>query len=182
MSQKSRLWWENVLRGLRHAYKKMLRLKSSPHDIALGLALGVFIGLLPVIPFQSVSVLVLALLFRCSKLSALLGTLVSNPLNIPFLYFIMHRLGRFFLPEWHGRYNPDHFTVTDLLQTGWHMFGTMLLGGTIIGIPAAIVTYFLARYLTTLHQTRRAQKMASSPYRKICSGGTPPPPHRGNGA
>lgn len=180
MSQKTRLWWENFLRGLRHAYKKMLRLKSSPHDIALGLALGVFIGLLPIIPFQSVTVLVLALALRCSKLAALLGTLVSNPLNIPFLYFIMHRLGRVFLPDWRGPYNPEHLTITDLLQTGWHVFGTMLLGGVIIGIPSAITTYFLARYLTRLHHARRAKKMANSPYRKIHPTAPPPDTPRNN--
>ena len=73
MSQKTRLWWENMLRGLSHAYKKMLRLKSSPHEVALGLSLGVFVGLLPIIPLQTVTVLLLALALRCSKLTALLG-------------------------------------------------------------------------------------------------------------
>ncbi|HDQ41795.1 MAG TPA: DUF2062 domain-containing protein [Desulfonatronum sp.] len=168
MNRKPRLWWENLLRGIRYAYKKMLRLKSSPHDVALGLALGVFMGLLPIIPFQSVTVLVLALALRCSKLAALLGTLISNPLNIPFLYFVMHRLGRFLLPELRSRYNPEHLTIGDLLHTGWHLFGTMLLGGVVIAIPSATATYFLARYLTRLHHARRARKMACSPYKKIC--------------
>jgi len=158
----------------------MLRLKSSPHDIALGLSLGVFVGLLPIIPFQSLLVLILAVALRCSKLAALLGTLVSNPLNIPFLYFIMHRLGRFFLPDLRGRYNPEHLTITDLLQTGWHLFGTMLLGGVIIGIPSAIFTYFLARYLTRLHHSSRAKKMACSPYKKICPGEQPSSPSENN--
>lgn len=170
MRQKSRLWWENLLRGLRHAYKKMLRVKSSPHDVALGLSLGVFIGLLPIIPFQTVTVLVLAVALRCSKLTALLGTLISNPLNIPFLYFIMYRLGRFFLPDLRGRYNPEHLTILDLLQTGWHVLATMLLGGVLLGIPTALAAYFLARYLTRLHHARRARKMARSPYRKIQAG------------
>lgn len=173
MSQKTRLWWDNFLRGLRHAYKKMLRVKSSPHDVALGLALGVFIGLLPIIPFQTVTVLALALALRCSKLTAFLGTLISNPLNIPFLYYIMFRLGRFFLPDLRGRFNPEHLTILDLLQTGWHAFATMLLGGVLIGIPSAVATYFLARYLTQLHHARRAKKMANSPYKKLFQG--PPP-------
>lgn len=167
MRQKTRLWWENILRGVRHAYKKMLRVKSSPHDVALGLALGVFIGLLPIIPFQTVTVLVLAVLLRCSKLTAVLGTLISNPLNIPFLYFIMFRLGRFFLPDLRGRFNPEHLTIVDLLQTGWHVFGTMLLGGVLVGLPSAVIAYFLARYLTKLHHARRARKMARSPYKRI---------------
>lgn len=182
MSQKTRLWWENFLRGLRHAYKKMLRVKSSPHDVALGLALGVFVGLLPIIPFQSVTVLVLAMALRCSKPTALLGTLISNPLNIPFLYFIMFRLGRFFLPDMRGRYNPEHWTMSELLQTGWHVFGAMFLGGVLIGIPSAIATYFLARYLTRLHHARRAKKMADSPYRRGFTEKHPSIPPENNGS
>lgn len=165
--RKARLWWENLLRGLRHAYKKILRIKSSPHDIALGLALGVFVGLLPIIPFQSILVLALALATRSSKLTALLGTLISNPLNIPFLYFIMYKLGRFFLPETRGRFNPEHLTIDDLLQTGWHVFGAMSLGGVLIGIPSAIAAYFLAFHLTKLHHARRFKKMSCSPFRRI---------------
>lgn len=167
MSQKTRLWWENMLRGLSHAYKKMLRLKSSPHEVALGLSLGVFVGLLPIIPLQTVTVLLLALALRCSKLTALLGTLISNPLNIPFLYFIMFKLGRYFMPDLRGCFNPEHITFLDLLQTGWHVFGTMLLGGVLIGIPSSVAAYFLAYYLTKYHRARRARKMSQSPYRKI---------------
>jgi uncharacterized protein (TIGR03546 family) len=162
MNQRTRPWWENFWRGLRHTYKKVLRVRSSPHDVALGLALGVFIGLLPIIPFQSATALALAIVLRCSKLTALAGTLISNPLNIGFLYYIMFKLGHFFLPNLHGLYTPEHWTMSELLQVGWHVFGTMLLGGVILGLPSAIITYFLTHHLIKLYHTRRAQKMLNS--------------------
>lgn len=165
-TRRPRLWWENLTRSLRHLYVKVLRVKSDPRDIALGMALGVFIGLLPIIPLQSVIVLALALAFRCSKLSALIGTLITNPLTIPFLYLMMLRIGRFFLPSGRERLNPDHWTIGELLQTGWHFYGSMLLGGFIIALPSAGLAYFLTLAITKAHQARRARKMASSPYRK----------------
>ena len=165
-TKRPRLWWESLSRGLRHLYVKLLRVKSDPQDIALGMALGVFIGLLPIIPLQSVIVLALALAFRCSKLSALIGTLITNPLTIPFLYLMMLRIGRFFLPTVRERLNPDHWTIGELLQTGWHFYGSMLLGGFIIALPSAGLAYFLTLAITKAHQARRARKMASSPYRK----------------
>lgn len=154
------------MRGLRHVYMKVLRIKSTPNAIAMGMGLGVFIGMLPIIPLQTVLVLAIALLLRCSKLAALIGTLVTNPLTIPFLYLMMLRIGRFFLPETRGRLNPDHWTIGELLQAGWHFYGGILLGGFILAIPSAILAYFLTLALTRAHQSRRARKMAISPYKK----------------
>ncbi|WP_161788444.1 DUF2062 domain-containing protein [Desulfonatronum thiodismutans] len=164
--RRTRLWWENLIRGLRHGYKRILRIKSSPEDIALGMGLGVFIGLLPIIPLQTVVVLALALLLRCSKLTALIGTLITNPLTIPFFYLVMLRIGRFFLPDGRGRLNPDHWTIGELLQAGWHFYGSILLGGFVIALPSAVLAYFLTLAVTRAHQARRARKMATSPYRK----------------
>lgn len=189
--RRTRLWWENLIRGIRHGYKKILRLKSSPQDIALGMGLGVFIGLLPIIPLQIVVVLALALLFRCSKLTALIGTLITNPLTIPFFYLIMLRIGRFFLPDGRGRLNPDHWTISELLQTGWHFYGSILLGGFVIAVPSAVLAYFLTLAVTRAHQARRARKMATSPYRKspssspsesVAQSSSVPPNSKGPGA
>jgi uncharacterized protein len=173
--RRTRLWWENLIRGLRHGYKQILRIKSSPQDIALGMGLGVFIGLLPIIPLQTVVVLALALLLRCSKLTALIGTLITNPLTIPFFYLIMLRIGRFFLPDGRGRLNPDHWTISELLQAGWHFYGSILLGGFVIALPSAVLAYFLTLAVTRAHQARRAKKMATSPYRKSPSATSPQP-------
>ncbi|PTN38050.1 DUF2062 domain-containing protein [Desulfonatronum sp. SC1] len=185
--RRTRLWWENLIRGLRHGYMRILRLKSSPQDIALGMGLGVFIGLLPIIPLQTVVVLALALLLRCSKLTALIGTLITNPLTIPFFYLIMLRIGRFFLPDGRGRLNPDHWTIGELLQAGWHFYGSILLGGFVIAVPSAVLAYFLTLAVTRAHQARRARKMATSPYKKhLYSSSTQPssrpPDSSGSGA
>ena len=189
--RRTRLWWENLIRGLRHGYKQVLRIKSSPEDIALGMGLGVFIGLLPIIPLQTVVVLALALLLRCSKLTALIGTLITNPLTIPFFYLIMLRIGRFFLPDGRGRLNPDHWTIGELLQAGWHFYGSILLGGFVIAVPSAVLAYFLTLAVTRAHQARRARKMATSPYRKspsvsssqsVTQSSSVPPDSRGSGA
>ncbi|WP_052813324.1 DUF2062 domain-containing protein [Desulfonatronum thioautotrophicum] len=154
------------MRGLRHVYMKVLRIKSTPHAIALGMGLGVFIGLLPIIPLQSVVVLTLALALRCSKLTALIGTLVTNPLTIPFFYLTMLKIGRFFLPDGRGRLNPDHWTIGELLQAGWHFYASMLLGGFVLALPSAVAAYFLTLALTTAHQNRRARRMASCAQRQ----------------
>lgn len=64
----------------------MVREKASPDYIAKGWALGMFIGC--VIPFgcQLVISIPLSCKLKCSTLGATLGTLITNPVTIIFLY------------------------------------------------------------------------------------------------
>ena len=49
---------------------KAKRLEGDPHFIALGLAIGVFVGFTPTIPFHTVLAVALAFLFKGSKAAA----------------------------------------------------------------------------------------------------------------
>lgn len=72
---------------LREFYNRFLSLSGEPRDIARAIALGIFIGVTPTIPFHTALVMVSCLLFRQNITAAVLGaTIVSNPLTIPFLY------------------------------------------------------------------------------------------------
>ncbi|MBW1983033.1 MAG: DUF2062 domain-containing protein, partial [Deltaproteobacteria bacterium] len=49
-----RFWWQEFLRQLQE-------LRGKPHEISLGMAIGVFISLTPTIPFHTVLAVSLAL-------------------------------------------------------------------------------------------------------------------------
>ena len=72
-------WIREKFRTLR---EKIVSEQKSATFIARGWALGVFIG--SVIPFgvQIYVALPLSFLLRCSKIGALTGTLITNPLTI----------------------------------------------------------------------------------------------------
>lgn len=72
--------------------------QATPHGVAIGLACGVFFGIL--IPFGQMLVAILAAaLLRGNLFLAAVGTLVTNPLTAPFVYWGAHRLGRWMF-EW----------------------------------------------------------------------------------
>jgi len=76
----------DLRRVLRYQWLKLLRLQEDPRKIAWGMALGVFVGVTPTIPFHTVIALSLAALLRVSPVTAFIGIQVGNPLTVPAFY------------------------------------------------------------------------------------------------
>ncbi len=148
--------WTKTKRFFLYHYLRLMRLRKSPHEIALGLALGIFVGFLPIVPFQSVTVLILALIFRGSKIAAFAGTWISNPLNWVFFYYGLYLVGNLALPFRGVRFDPEHLEMAELIEAGWKVFGTMVVGGLILGIPGSVITYFLTKKIIVEYRKRRA--------------------------
>lgn len=65
-----------ILRFFKYLYIKLVRINDSPSRIALGLAIGVFFG---VVPFAGAAVSLLAAIFlKANKLAALIGCFLTN--------------------------------------------------------------------------------------------------------
>lgn len=147
-----------LLRRIRHAYLLLMRAKAPPHATAMGLAIGVFIGFLPIIPFQTVTAVGLALVLRCGKIAAALGTWVTNPFNVPLVYISLYKVGIFVLPLEGIAFNPRNQTMGELLRSGWDLFWVMGLGGVLLGLPSALVTYFVALMVVRRYHAFRARR------------------------
>ncbi len=133
-------WWQEFQRQLRE-------LRGKPHEISLGIAIGVFIGITPTVPFHTVLAVSLAILLRASKLAAALGVWVCNPLTIPFFYYGSYRLGRFVLGLSELSL-PQDYSFISLIQLGQHVTVAMLHGGVLLGILPALLAYILTLKFT----------------------------------
>jgi len=136
-----RYWWQDFCRQLKE-------LRGKPHEISLGMALGVFIAITPTIPFHTVLAVSLAALVRGSKLAAALGVWVSNPLTIPFFYYGSYRLGRLIL-GYPQLTLPADYSLISLMKLGQHVTVAMLGGGVLLGILPGLLAYFLTYKLTS---------------------------------
>ena len=67
-------------------YDKIVKERKSAEFIARGWALGAFVGSVIPFGFQVYIALPLSFLLKCSKIGALTGTLITNPLTIIFIY------------------------------------------------------------------------------------------------
>ena len=74
----------------RRSLARIKELNGDPHYVALGMAIGVFVGVTPTIPFHTALALGLSFIFRGSKAAAAIGVWFSNPITIPF--FLLRKL------------------------------------------------------------------------------------------
>jgi uncharacterized protein (DUF2062 family) len=161
-------------RQVRYFYLRFIRLRGEPHELALGIAFGIFAGMMPIMPFQIALAVTLALLFKGSKITAALGTWVSNPLNWYFLYYYSYKIGTSILGI-SGKSKIFSSVMASMRQgeealaiiakiagAGGSMVAAFVLGGLIMGFAAAIPTYFiflrLFQFIRQWRQERRARK------------------------
>jgi uncharacterized protein (DUF2062 family) len=142
-------------RQLKYDYLKFIRLKGEPKDLALGISIGIFAGMLPIVPFQTALAVTIALFFRASKITAALGTWVSNPLNWYFLYYYSYKLGAVILglKEQKKIFKSimasidagEEFMVVvgKILGSGSAFVSSFFLGGFVMGIVLAVPSYFI---------------------------------------
>lgn len=151
---------KGLQRFFRFQYLRVLRIKATPHQIALGLAFGIFIGFMPIIPFQTPTVLLMAFMFRASKLAAFLATFISNPVNMPLFYSMLYMVGRKVFPFVEApQFNPRSFELMAIAELGTGLLVIMILGGFVLGVPSAVAVYFVSRRLVAGYQKRRALRM-----------------------
>ncbi|MFC1814403.1 DUF2062 domain-containing protein [Thermodesulfobacteriota bacterium] len=134
--------------------EKAKKLQGDPHHIAMGMALGVFVGVTPTFPFHTAIALFLAFVLRGSKLAALFGVWIGNPFTMPFFYLGSYMIGTFLLGH-SIPFDIRYQSITKLLELGLKTTLALLTGGVILGIPPALGTYFIARKAFTVIRARR---------------------------
>jgi len=146
----------------------LLKLNNTPHEIALGVAIGVFIAITPLYGLHTIMVVTAAFLIRrVNKLAILLGTNVSTTPTFPFITWAGYNLGRFIL----GNSYPllhwptfKHFNYKQILQLYFPLF----IGSVILGLMLAVFFYFvtlwfiIARRKSKLKQRKKEESDAKA--------------------
>lgn len=134
-------------RKLRYLYLRLIRLRSTTPAIARGLAVGVFAGLFPFFGAQTILGLVLAMAVRGNKLTAAVGTWISNPLTYVPIYIFNFNVGQLILGTDELSTDVDWTSTEELLKAGWAFGITLMLGCVVVGAIAGILSYFLGLWL-----------------------------------
>ena len=85
----------------------VLHINDTPHSIALGIALGVFVAWTPTLGFQMLMVLILTAIFRANGRVALPFVWISNPFTFFAIYFPNFWLGHHLLSLFIDRSNAN---------------------------------------------------------------------------
>ena len=125
-------------RQLRYYYLRFIRIRGEPKELALGICIGIFAGLMPILPFQTALAVFLALLLKASKITAALGTWISNPFNWYFLYLYSFKLGAKVLGL-----SPDMSLFNRVIEAIRHGEGFMVITGKMLGTSGVYGAAFL---------------------------------------
>lgn len=132
--------------------------KATPEYIAGGWALGMFIGC--AIPFgiQLVISVPLSFFLKVSKIGATVGTLITNPVTILFIYpaqtWVVYRL----IWGCRGYSLPKEWTWEAVKALSGPVMFSFFLGGLILALILTPITYWSVKHLVVAHRRRRQAK------------------------
>lgn len=144
-------------RTIRYWWLRFRRLQGDPKKLAWGMALGVFIGVTPTIPFHTILALTLAPILRVSVVTAYLGIWVSNPLTWVPQYLLAYEVGCWLLFGGEPLHIPAQADLTAFLHLIWQGGLALQVGGLVIAVPPAVMSYFLTLWAIKRYRQHRAR-------------------------
>lgn len=171
-------------RSTTYLWYRLRRLPDQPHRIARGMAAGVFLSFTPLHGFHFIVAALVSLAIRGNVLAAFVGTFAGNPLTTPFIALASVGLGRTILglpgdmsPQvifrefahataetWHNvmsAVGPGPTSWSGLSEFWHEIFLPYAAGGAVLGLVAAIITYYLTIPLVRRYHRRKARAMAA---------------------
>jgi len=169
-------------RGFGYIGKRMRRLPDTPHRIALGFACGAFASFSPFFTLHFFLAAFCAWILRGNVIAALFGTIVGNPLSFPAIAASALWLGRLVLGRkddgsdfdavmkafgegatavWvstRSLFGAGQADVAGMALFFDQVFLPYLIGGAMMGLPAAFASYWVVGSVTDAYQKRRQRK------------------------
>jgi uncharacterized protein (DUF2062 family) len=149
------------LRALR---EKIVKEPLSPNRVAAGWALGMFVGCSIPFGLQLIISVPLAIMMRVSKVGATVGTLITNPVTIFFIYpaqtYVMN------LMLFDGSLSFDRlmgleWTWETVRKLGTEAMASFFIGGFVLAIILTPITYFIVKGIVVRHRAKVNGTVAS---------------------
>lgn len=174
-------------KGWRRAFTyvghRLRRLPDSPHNIAFGVAIGVWVCFTPLFGIHMLVAMLIAMLLRVNVLAAFLGTFFGTPPTFIVIATINYRLGNWmlgiaaedrqsesilrlfrgaFVDLWLNFktiFTTETVDWTHLLEFFSTVAWPYTVGGIIPGLVMAFATYVTAKPLIYAYQNRRKGRL-----------------------
>lgn len=158
--------------------KHIFELRDSPHSIALGVAIGIFVGLTPTMGIQMVISAIIATFCGANRIAAISMVYITNPLTAIPIYTSIYYFGSFLLGIEHQGFSRilkkiisqentlDKFKM--IISQGWAVQLPLWFGAIIVGTACSIPSYILIKAMVVRHR----EKIGIKKTRKRSKGGS----------
>jgi uncharacterized protein (DUF2062 family) len=181
----------------RRVISRILHINDTPHAIALGTAIGMFLAMTPTVGIQIILAATICTVIRANRVAAVIMVFISNPLTMVPIYWLSYGLGaaitgdvmvshQDFAAIWqHIRDAGMIGGIREALVvlTG-EIFVPMLIGGSLLGLVFAVPLYPVTKRAARGHRRRREARLAYEKLRELRAGGevqAPAPLQSGHG-
>jgi len=114
----------------------------TPHEISLGVAVGIFVAFIPLFGSHTITAIALASLLRVNTLIVLLSTQISNPLTFPFQLFVSAEVGSLIL---HGKFLE--IKISRDISYLHHYILPIIMGSLVLGVCFSVLSFLLVKGL-----------------------------------
>ena len=171
---------KGISRAIEYVGIRLKRIPDTPHKISLGMSCGIFASFTPLFGLHFLIAGLLSYVLRANVLASLIGTFVGNPITFPIITVFNLKLGEWILGSSEysiddgGKIFEGFLDFIFLIYKSFFTDGSIgensvprmneffngvfipySLGGFILGIFIAIISYFLLRPLVSTYQKKR---------------------------
>ena len=162
---------KRFLNFLRRHWHALVQLHDTPHAIAGGVAIGVFMGFFPPLGFKVISAILIAWAFRCSRVAAAVSVNWHDicwfiPPLFALLLRVEYGIGIWLLYSPH--HWPEKIRAEQLRPEEWfhvkelfNIIGPTLVGSAVLALPFAVAVFFLTLRIVSRHQAKREAVQAA---------------------
>ena len=131
--------------AFRDRIRDVIKLKESPHKIALAFSTGVFIGISPLLGLHTILGVTVAWLFRLNTFAIITGVYVMNPWTIVPIYAFSTWLGAkcLGLEQMIPEIDWSNVTFSDILSSLEHLLVPFLFGTFLMGSITSFISYII---------------------------------------
>lgn len=143
----------DIRQGLLIAWRRMRSNNLTPAVLALSIAVGLAVGLLPLYGLHGVLVAALCLPFRLDAVLAFTATMISNPLTFPLLTWLEVHIGCKIV----GGVCPNVEALLrgeGVMDLGYQLMVGAAISASLVGCAGALIVWVVAHGLQANKQTR----------------------------
>lgn len=157
----------------------LMMLNDTPHSIAMGAAVGVFVALTPTMGIQLLLVAIISMFIRCNRTAGWTLAWITNPLTVVPIFFFNYLVGtwllgmpplgwRAFLLRFQKAFVYEH-GYEDLIamfralgRLSIDLAGPLWFGSIVTAFVVSVPSYFVVRRMVIAHRRAHQRRLEAA--------------------